>query len=166
MKNDQADIKTSQILLMHNVGVHCDKDIKFRFDTFQQRPVGDTRPTLSRNCGHSVILEIPHETHRQAFVQNDLHAGTASNTSRLAASNTATTCSLVTVGKSYKKRSIESPSSKQSNKFFAGTRVPAKTGSPPRTSGDDVMIFSKPFMCNNMPKKPEQRKSPHRYVEY
>jgi hypothetical protein len=24
------------------------------------------------------------------------------------------------------------------------------------------MIFSKPFMCNNMPKKPEQRKSPHR----
>jgi hypothetical protein len=28
------------------------------------------------------------------------------------------------------------------------------------------MIFSKPFMCNNMPKKPEQRKSPHRYVEY
>jgi len=144
---------------MDNVGIHCDKDIKLRLDAFKQSSVGDASPTLTGNGGYGVIREISQESDRKTFIQNVLHAGTVSSISRLAASNTATTCSRFTVGKSYKKGSIESPSSRQSNKFCAGTRVPAKTGVPPRTSGDDVIMFAKPFMTYTMPNKDGESKS-------
>ena len=44
-------------------------------------------------------------------------------------------CSLVTVGKSSKKSSMEMPCSRWSNNVSKGTRVPLKTGCPPSVSG-------------------------------
>ena len=45
------------------------------------------------------------------------------------------TCSRFTVGNPSRNSSIESPASKWSKRLFTGTRVPVKTGSPPRISG-------------------------------
>ncbi len=144
---NQTSLKASQILLVDNIGIHRDKHVKLVvLDSFEQRSIGNTGLALSGNCGYHMLWKIPQESPRKAFVKNNPHAGTASNTSCLAASSIATTCPRFTVGKSYRKRSMESPSSRQSSRFCAGTRVPVKTGVPPRTSGDDVTMFAKPFI--------------------
>jgi hypothetical protein len=159
MQNYQTNLKARQILLVDNVGIHGNEDIKFRFHAFEQSPVGDACPPLARNCGYHVVWKIPQESSGKTLVQNDPHAGIVSNTSRLAASNTATTCSRFTVGKSYRKRSIESPSSRQSNMFCTGTRVPAKTGVPPRISGDDVTMCDRPLMLRSVSQSTKDIKS-------
>jgi hypothetical protein len=60
------------------------------------------------------------------------------------------TWARLTLGKSSRNALMESPASRQSVRFFTGTRVPAKTGMPPRISGSDVMsrVFTGPSFAH------------------
>src|ERR1700758_5004596 len=60
----------------------------------------------------------------------------------LDSSSNARTCSRFTLGKPSRKSAMESPAPRWSNRLLIGTRVPAKTGSPPRISGARVTTFS------------------------
>jgi len=151
MQDDQTNLQLPHVLLIQNVGIHCEENVKVWFNALKQFPVCNTSPALPRNRCRNMVRKISQQPSREAFVQNDLHAGTASNTSCLADSSTAITCSRFTVGKSYRNRSIESPASRQSNRFCTGTRVPAKTGVPFKISGDDVMMFDRFFTLGSMP---------------
>lgn len=52
----------------------------------------------------------------------------------------AMSCSFPTEGKPSRKELNDSPALMYSMNVCTGTRVPAKTGVPPRTSGDEVII--------------------------
>ena len=95
-------------------GHECSKAAGFG-DEFQQAPVLDSRPARLRDGFHFVTGQIAGKARRQTLVEEDTHQAVAAiESSRClpAFSMKATACLRVTVGKSSKNSSSESPASR------------------------------------------------------
>src|SRR6185369_9977209 len=129
-----------KILLVLQILITRDENIKMFFSQLKQCAVRDSSPTLVLHRRYFKPGEETLEHVRCAFVQKDLHFNFSTRCS-VARENlsTSNTCSRETVGKFSKNSSIDTPASRLPSKASTGTRVPRKTGVPPRISGSTVM---------------------------
>src|SRR6266516_7377378 len=135
-------IPARHVLLIPNVPVYCDEDVKVPFSQRQQRPIllaAESRVSNSLTFMTAVgkqEFDLPGDT----LIEEQFHFKVAVKLV-LASSIAAIASALVTLGKSSRNSDSVRPCSRQSVSDLKGTRVPRKTGSPLRIAGLLTMML-------------------------